>query len=166
MVVSPPMRKPFLQPFWKTSYEEWFFSSYMNPNREKEVSLEKSLSPHFSAHTNRALVHSWCRFFTKDIRLMIRLPKKDYKKINKNLIPLLTLRPRLLFSFKGSTMLRCFWGNERMWISSPLNGTENDSTQFLRKSLLSNKSPPSFSGVSAGKSQTTSVSIKHKIISS
>ena len=67
-------------------------------------------------------------------------------------MPLLTLRPRLLFSFKGSMMLRCFWGNARKFKSAPLDGTENDSTQLLMNSSVSNVFPP-FSATSASHSQ-------------
>lgn len=66
-------------------------------------------------------------------------------------LPLLTLRPRLLFSFSGSTMLRCFMGNALEFASYPLAGTEKVSKQLWRKSLLSNKSPPPLSGVSAAR---------------
>lgn len=48
-------------------------------------------------------------------------------------------------------MLRCFGGNDREFVSNPLEGTENCSTHSLRNSLLSSRSPPLFSGVSTAK---------------
>lgn len=45
-------------------------------------------------------------------------------------------------------MLRCFRGNARKFKSSPLEGTENDSTQLLMNSSVSRVFPP-FSGASA-----------------
>lgn len=74
-------------------------------------------------------------------------------------MPLLTLRPRLLFSFNGSMMLRCFWGNARKFKSDPLDGTENDSTQLLMNSSVSRVFPP-FSGTSASHSKKPIKNIK------
>lgn len=52
-------------------------------------------------------------------------------------LPLLTLRPRLLFSFKGSIILRFFLGKARELDSADFGETENMSTQFLKNSSLS-----------------------------
>jgi len=79
------------------------------------------------------------------------------KREKESFKPLLTLRPRLLFSFKGSTILRCFWGKGREFISGFLDGTENLSAQSLRNSSLSNNSPCPFSSGSAAQKET-----KHK----
>jgi len=62
--------------------------------------------------------------------------------------PLLTLRPRLLVSLSGSTILRCFDWNPRGFVSNPRDGTEYISRHSLRNSLVSRRSSPPFSGVS------------------
>lgn len=68
--------------------------------------------------------------------------KRDHGRLTgrKQVIPVLTLRPRLLFSFNGSTMFRCFSENVRELVSYPLEGAENISTHPLRKSSPSNRS--------------------------
>ena len=63
--------------------------------------------------------------------------------------PLLTLRPRLLFCFSGSTMLRNFLENSRVFLSKFLGGTVNLCAHSLRNSSRLRKSTSWVSGASA-----------------
>ena len=62
--------------------------------------------------------------------------------------PLLTLRPRLLFCFSGSIMLRNFLENGRVFFSKFLGGTVNICAHSLRNSSRLKKSPSGVSGAS------------------
>lgn len=66
-------------------------------------------------------------------------------------VPLLTLRPRLLFARKGSMTLKCLDMKGNSWFSWPIGKAEYTELQALRKTLLSNSSPPSFRGGSAAR---------------
>lgn len=64
-------------------------------------------------------------------------------------VPLLTLRPRLLFTRKGSITLKCLETKGGPEFSWPLGKTAYTELHASRNSLLSSKSPPSFLGGSA-----------------
>lgn len=74
-------------------------------------------------------------------------------KILKVYIPLLTLRPRLLFTRKGSITLKCLETKGCPGFSWPPGKTAYTELHASRNNLLRSKSPPSLRGGSAVKSQ-------------
>ena len=108
-------------------------------------------------HTVQKPNYGWNRIFSFEAidywssRLIIRNYWSSRLIICKFWLPLWTLRPRLLYSFRGSIMLRCFGKNSREFVSRSLDRTENISIQFLKNSSLSNNSVPSLCGVWAAK---------------
>lgn len=90
--------------------------------------------------------YEYCKFSAPPLPL--REGPNSYTARKSGQVPEVTLRPRLLLSFRGSTTLKHLIGNSCSLASLILLGSENATLHFFKNSLVNSKFSPSFSGVS------------------